>query len=146
DQDANAYESAYSRGAFGADPDEHGAASEKAGRTNTTNGTRLNGENWGFGSRFKGDDHRRRDVTAERQVRRSRMLSYVSRSGNRGNGDEGATSVLDHVSDLIDAASMKAVLSYEQSRGWEPERQPHFNPGFDIVSRSPSGDRRLIEV
>jgi hypothetical protein len=41
---------------------------------------------------------------------------------------------------------MKAALSYEQGRGWEPERQPHFNPGFDIVSKSPSGDRRLIEV
>ena len=146
DPDADVYESASSRGAFGADPDEHGTASEKAGRANAHNGTTSNGENRGFGSRFKGDDNRRRDVTAERQVRRSRMLSYVSRSGSRGNGDDGATSVSDDVSDLIDAASIKAVLGYEQSRGWEPDRQPHFNPGFDIVSRSPSGDRRLIEV
>ncbi|MDE3819743.1 protein NO VEIN domain-containing protein [Sinorhizobium meliloti] len=146
DSDGDAYESASSRGAFGAHPDEHGTASEKAGRANAHRGGTSNGENRGLGSRFKGDDSRRRDVTAERQVRRSRMLSYVSRSGSRGNGDDGATSVSDDLSDLIDAASMKAVLSYEQSRGWEPERQPHFNPGFDIVSRSPSGDSRLIEV
>jgi hypothetical protein len=146
DLDADVYGSASSRGAFGADPDEHGTASEKAGRADAHSGAMSNGENRRFGSHFKGDNNRRRDVTAERQVRRSRMLSYVSRSGSRGNGDDAATSLSDDLSDRIDAASMKAVLSYEQSRGWEPERQPHFNPGFDIVSRSPSGDRRLIEV
>lgn len=37
-------------------------------------------------------------------------------------------------------------MIYEEARGWMPERQPHFNPGFDIVSKSPAGQRRLIEV
>lgn len=83
---------------------------------------------------------------AARQVRRSRMLSYVSRSGKREGRDVEAASAGDDITSLIDAAAMKAALSYEKARGWEPERQPHFNPGFDIVSRSPSGARRLIEV
>jgi hypothetical protein len=83
---------------------------------------------------------------AERQVRRARMLSYVSRSGTRGEGDAEAASGGDDITSLIDEAAMQAALSYEQARGWEPEQQPHFNPGFDIVSKSPSGGRRLIEV
>jgi hypothetical protein len=74
------------------------------------------------------------------------MLSYVSRSGTRGDGDASTASGYDDIADLIDAAAMKAALSYEQGRGWEAERQPHFNPGFDIVSKSPTGGRRLIEV
>jgi hypothetical protein len=74
------------------------------------------------------------------------MLSYVSRNGARGDGDAATASVGDDISDLIDAGAMLAVLRYEQSRGWEPEQQPHFNPGFDVVSKSPNGGRRLIEV
>ena len=79
-------------------------------------------------------------------MRRSRMLSYVSRLGVRGDGDAKVASTGDDISDLIDIEAMKAALNYEKSRGWDPEQQPHFNPGFDIVSKSPSGARRLIEV
>ena len=85
-------------------------------------------------------------VIAVHQMRRSRMLSYVSRSGTRGDGDTSSASAGDDITDLIDAAAMKAASVYEEARGWKPERQHHFNPGFDIVSKSPSGSRRLIEV
>lgn len=79
-------------------------------------------------------------------MRRSRMLSYVSRSGHHRDGDAASASGMDDISAMIDAAAMNAAMNYEQIRGWEPERQHHFNPGFDIVSRSSSGGRRLIEV
>lgn len=87
-----------------------------------------------------------KEAAADHQTRRSRMLSYVARSGARGDGDAAVASGTGDLADQIDAAAMKAALSYEEARGWVPERQPHFNPGFDISSRSPSGGRRLIEV
>lgn len=87
-----------------------------------------------------------KEAAADHQTRRSRMLSYVARSGARGDGDAAVASGTGDLSDQIDAAAMKAALSYEEARGWVPERQPHFNPGFDISSKSPSGERRLIEV
>lgn len=104
------------------------------------------GQSRNMGASFKAGSSRNNEVTAERQVRRSRMLSYVSRCGMRGDGDAEGASAGDDISDLIDAAAMKAALNYEKARGWDPEQQPHFNPGFDIVSKSPSGGRRLIEV
>ncbi|MEQ8599908.1 MAG: DUF3883 domain-containing protein [Devosia sp.] len=87
-----------------------------------------------------------KEAAADRQARRSRMLSYVARSGARGDGDAAVESGTGDLSDQIDAAAMKAALRYEEARGWAPERQPHFNPGFDIASNSPGGERRLIEV
>lgn len=87
-----------------------------------------------------------KEAAADHQTRRSRMLSYVARSGARGDGDAAVAPGTGDLSDQIDAAAMKAALSYEETRGWVPERQPHFNPGFDISSKSPSGERRLIEV
>lgn len=87
-----------------------------------------------------------KEAVADREARRSRMLSYVARKGARGEGDAAVESGTGDLSDQIDAAAMKTALSYEEARGWVPERQPHFNPGFDIVSKSPTGQRRLIEV
>jgi hypothetical protein len=87
-----------------------------------------------------------KEAIADREARRSRMLSYVARKGARGEGDAAVASSAGDLSDQIDAAAMKAALIYEEARGWMPERQPHFNPGFDIVSKSPAGQRRLIEV
>ena len=48
--------------------------------------------------------------------------------------------------DQIDEAAIKAVVEYEEDRGWTTEIQPHNNPGFDIKSFGPNGERRLIEV
>lgn len=146
EEDDDAYGSASSRGAFGAEPEGDDARSDHTERENTRARGRSDGQGRGGSSPFRNDAGRQRDAAAERQVRRSRMLSYVSRSGTRGDGDASTASGSDDIADLIDAAAMKAALSYEQGRGWEPERQPHFNPGFDIVSKSPIGGRRLIEV
>lgn len=140
------YGSASSRGAFGADPDE--ARAGDASKTSSASG----GDASSSGSpRSKGPSYRAGgdgtgESGAERQVRRSRMLSYVSRAGTRGDGDGPGAGTGENITELIDAAAMTAALNYEESRGWEPERQPHFNPGFDIVSRSTGGERRLIEV
>lgn len=142
----DAYGSASSRGGFGAEAEDDDEKAYGTKRENERARGRSGVQGRGGSSPFSSDGGRRSDAAAERQVRRSRMLSYVSRSGSRGDGDGSTASGSDDIADLIDAAAMKAVLSYEQSRGWEPERQPHFNPGFDIVSKSPSGGRRLIEV
>ena len=42
---------------------------------------------------------------------------------------------------------MNAAIEWEVARQSNVERMPHFNPGYDIVSRSKSsGEKRLIEV
>ena len=47
----------------------------------------------------------------------------------------------------IDEAAMEAVIEYERRRERVPDRQPHFNPGYDVISESAkTGERRLIEV
>ena len=146
DLDDEAYGSASSRGAFGAESAKPATADGTAGSDGGQGSAGSTGEHRGTGATFRAGSGARSKTIAERQVRRSRMLSYVSRSGTRGDGDAETASVDDDISDLIDAAAMKAALSYEQVRGWDPEQQPHFNPGFDIVSKSPTGGRRLIEV
>lgn len=146
EQDDDAYGSASSRGSFGAEPEDDDEKTYSTERENERARGRSGVQGRGGSSPFRNDGGRQSDAAAERQVRRSRMLSYVSRSGSRGDGDASTASGSDDIADLIDAAAMKAALSYEQGRGWDPERQPHFNPGFDIVSKSPTGGRRLIEV
>ena len=89
---------------------------------------------------------RNRETRAERQARRSRMLTYVAAASDSSVSEPQANSH-EQVSDLIDAAAIAAVLKYERARGWQPEEQPHGNPGYDVVSRSEDGSaRRLIEV
>ncbi|WP_323796857.1 protein NO VEIN domain-containing protein [Nisaea sp.] len=47
----------------------------------------------------------------------------------------------------IDEAAMNTAIEYEVTRQCSVERMPHFNPGYDIISRSKtSGEKRLIEV
>ncbi|PWW03826.1 uncharacterized protein DUF3883 [Hoeflea marina] len=146
DLDDEAYGSASGRGAFGADPGDVATTGVTAAGGNGRGIATSSGEPRGTGASLKAGGNRKHEAIAENQVRRSRMLSYVLRSGPSGNGDAAVASAGDDISKLIDAAAIKAALSYEQTRGWAPEQQPHFNPGFDIVSRSPSGSRRLIEV
>lgn len=146
EEEEDAYGSASSRGAFGAELERDDPKSGHAERESAHSRGQSGGQRGGDSSPFRNDGGRQSDAAAERQVRRSRMLSYVSRSGTRGDGGASKASGSDDIADLIDAAAMKAAFSYERSRGWEPERQPHFNPGFDIVSKSPTGGRRLIEV
>ncbi|MBO6538004.1 MAG: DUF3883 domain-containing protein [Rhizobiaceae bacterium] len=86
------------------------------------------------------------ETRSERRTRRSRMLAYVGKAGARGPDDSEYPRSSDNVSELIDAAAIAAALKYEEQRGWTPEEQPHGNPGYDILSTSPQGKRRLIEV
>ena len=74
-----------------------------------------------------------------------RRYSYVS-DGNGALKSINATIPSKLIIDQIDAAAIKAVVEYEQDRGWTTEIQPHKNPGFDIKSFGPNGERRLIEV
>lgn len=46
----------------------------------------------------------------------------------------------------LDAMAMHAVLVVERKRGWTPIPQDHSNPGFDILSRGPHGERICLEV
>lgn len=146
EDDDDPYGSASSRGAFGTDPEERGSTTGNAGGGNANDNFATDRPRRAGHSQSLNVSSRKGDAAADRQVRRSRMLSYVSRNGARGDGDSSAVAGEEDISGLIDAAAMKAALSYEQGRGWVPERQPHFNPGFDIVSKSPTGGRRLIEV
>lgn len=139
------YGSASSRGAFGMDAAVPGNEADKTPPTEQ-GGPGGNGSPRSRGASFRTGGNPTAQRDGERQVRRSRMLSYVSRTGTRGDGDGPGPSADGDITGLIDEAAMKAAMAYEKSRGWEPERQPHFNPGFDIVSRSPVGERRLIEV
>nr|CAD6615749.1 hypothetical protein RTCK_02929 [Rhizobium sp. TCK] len=147
------YGSATSRDEFGADRNEAKATagggssggSGGIGRESDRTGGERGGAATGTAPSHSGATSTK-EAAADRQARRSRMLSYVARSGARGDGDAAVASGTGDLSDQIDAAAMKAALRYEEARGWVPERQPHFNPGFDIASKSPGGERRLIEV
>lgn len=117
------------QGAFGAEPtgSAHGGTSGDGG--------------WGPRPRDRQGPSR-----AERQERRSRLLSYVNATTREGySGDHGQSA--EDIGTLIDDAAIKAVLKYERRAGRDPIEQPHYNPGFDIVSGSKDGlSRRLIEV
>ncbi len=147
DLDEEGYGSAPSRDNFGGGPDKtsendaSGSSEAKADFPSKSAKNRGGGGLLGHGEGLKDT------ATAEREVRRTRMLAYVSRGGSREENRTGSKSpTSSEITDLIDAAAMKAALSYEQTRGWNTERQHHFNPGFDIASHSPDGSRRLIEV
>jgi hypothetical protein len=74
------------------------------------------------------------------------MRSYVAREGDRTGDDTHPADDDGDIGGLVDVAAVAAVVKYEMRRGWTPEVQPHNNPGYDIVSISPVGERRLIEV
>ena len=82
-----------------------------------------------------------------RNARTEWMRSYVKpESGELRDGEKGSGPSPERIS-AIDEAAMTAVMGYELARNFLPERQPHFNPGFDVLSRSNKSDeKRLIEV
>jgi hypothetical protein len=91
-------------------------------------------------------DRRPGPSRAERQERRSRMLSYVNATP-RDTDTSPVGSTGDDIAGLIDLAAINAVMKYEKNSGRVPVEQPHNNPGFDIVSAGGDGaGRRLIEV
>lgn len=116
-------------GEFGAEPSESAA------------GGKSGGGGWGSRPRSRPGPSR-----AERQERRSRLLSYVNATTREdSSGDQGVSA--EDIGSLIDVAAIEAVLKYERRAGRNPVEQPHNNPGFDIVSAAADGGlRRLIEV
>lgn len=139
----DAYSSASGRGTFGADPGESGAAGDDGEKRNGVFGAATGNAT---GSAFGRGGHSARERSAERQARRSRMLTYVARASQRGDDNKSAAAESRDLADEIDAAAMKAAMHYEEEFGRQPERQPHFNKGYDIVSQSADGGRRIIEV
>lgn len=91
-----------------------------------------------------------KDEESQKPARKARtewMRSYVkpelgdTREAGRSSGQSS-----ERIS-AIDEAAMNAVMDYERNREFVPERQPHYNPGYDVLSRSKKGDeKRLIEV
>jgi len=49
-------------------------------------------------------------------------------------------------SDAVEAAAMARATAYEQARGWEVEDVSTQACGYDLLSRSPDGEVRYIEV
>ena len=49
-------------------------------------------------------------------------------------------------SDEVEEAAMAQAVAYEQKRGWEVEDVSAEACGYDLLSRSPDGDVRYIEV
>ncbi|WP_456445805.1 helicase-related protein [Oceanithermus sp.] len=48
--------------------------------------------------------------------------------------------------EVIDQLAVQAVLAQERALGNVPREMPHGNPGYDIESRTSSGELRFIEV
>ena len=79
-----------------------------------------------------------------RKTRTEWMRSYVKPEKDAvGEGRKGSEPSRELIS-AIDEAAMKAVINYELNREFKPERQPHFNPGYDVLSRSIKSGKRLI--
>jgi hypothetical protein len=74
-----------------------------------------------------------------------RAVTYTqdssSRSGQHSDrADDGRRSE-------VDEAAISLVLRFEQEQGRAPEKMPHNNPGYDVESKSQTGDvERYIEV
>lgn len=118
------------------DQEKFGAEASRSGDGGTSGG-----RGWGARPRDRQGLSR-----AERQERRSRLLSYVNATTREDSSGQQGTSDED-IGSMIDDAAIEAVLKYERGAGRDPIEQPHNNPGFDIVSGSKDGvTRRLIEV
>jgi hypothetical protein len=48
--------------------------------------------------------------------------------------------------DEIERIAVQTVIAYEQGRGWQVESVESENRGFDLISKSASGEVRFIEV
>lgn len=84
-------------------------------------------------------------ITRKSQTARTEwMRSYVSPLTGEKSSQTSTAGEVERNS-AIDQGAMEAAIDYETSRGWIVERMPHFNPGYDIVSRS-QDKRRVIEV
>jgi hypothetical protein len=79
-------------------------------------------------------------------LRTQRLRSYVLPKGDKRNSSDQGEGSKERI-DEIDKAAMAAVVDWEGQRGFDPRVQPHYNPGFDIISEPRGGgETRYIEV
>lgn len=139
--DAHISEETRKQAGGGKSPSSGGAGSEDGdGRSGSPSSTQSGSET-GSGSR---------DEETQKPARRARtewMRSYVKpEQGDTREAGIASGPSSERIS-AIDEAAMNAVMDYERNRGFVPERQPHYNPGYDVLSRSKKGEeKRLIEV
>ena len=94
-----------------------------------------------------GSEPREKSAKSKRRARTEWMRSYVKPKNGEATEEAKGTGPNSERIAAIDEAAMNAVMEYEQNREFVPERQPHANPGYDVLSRSKKGnEKRLIEV
>lgn len=71
-------------------------------------------------------------------LRTQRLRSYVLPKGDERSSSDQRGSSKERI-DEIDKAAMAAVVAWEGKRGFDPRVQPHYNPGFDIISEPKEG-------
>jgi hypothetical protein len=83
-----------------------------------------------------------------RRQRQSRLRTYVVPGAAVDGPDDGTPPDAEANArrTVLEEAGIRRVVEAEVAAGWTPEVMPPFNPGFDVRSRSPIGDERLIEV
>jgi hypothetical protein len=76
------------------------------------------------------------------------MRSYVTpKTEEDEDGDTKDSSGSQERNAAIDESAMRTVIEFETNRQCTVERMPHFNPGFDAISKhQETGEKRLIEV
>ena len=103
--------------------------------------------NTGFDSETGSESKDQESEKPARKARTEWMRSYVKPEQRESREAGGASGPSSERISAIDEAAMNAVMDYERNREFVPERQPHYNPGYDVLSRSKKGDeKRLIEV
>ena len=127
-------------GGIGSSGVDESGSKDGGGQLSSPSATQTGSES-GSGSKDNGTQK------STRKARTEWMRSYVKpQQGDSGEADKASVPSIDRIS-AIDEAAMNAVMEYERNREFVPERQPHFNPGYDVLSRSKKGDeKRLIEV
>ena len=79
--------------------------------------------------------------TSGKQYRKKGIyVSQFKNSEHKGNHTRDQDEI-----NKVDDAAMDAAMKEERDSGYSPERQSHFNPGFDIISTKDT-ETRYIEV
>ena len=94
------------------------------------------------GASGKGTERRRGNVIT-RRAPQARLRTYVYR--NDQTAKDKAAEERERKSD-IGRDGESAVMAYELQQGRSPEQMAHNNPGYDILSTGPDGEKRYIEV
>ena len=75
-----------------------------------------------------------------------RLLSYVQNANHESVNDPSNEAENENETLVVGRAGEMAAMDFEQQRGWTPTKMPHNNPGYDIESIGPNGEKIYIEV